>query len=1434
MSMKENLMRRIGGWSLAISLLVAAFVASLGTGCAQDVGDVDRTQPGKIEKAQFQTDDEWYYRQTIIDTDTQGSGIFEALESPLKRVRWEVTEDILYAYSTVPLADGLQDEYTAEDSRRLGVVAAYPITGHFDVQRQYNASTGEQTNVLVENASDRPWFEREYMRVNWSGNQVSGQGNFAPYFGAMSALAEDRPATSDVVDPDRRRITKDVIDFTTRYSFQPDILACAYNVGALEAVYSCEGGRASVRSSFLRIKPEEDNDYKPFMMTDNKRISEEGDADNGALYTTTIYDPVSRFYFEAECTPHTKNFLRDEYGDVGDSCQPATFGLFSRFGYFRTDRFKWDEEYPNQDVDRRHYANRWDIWQTAFNDDGSTMDLAKRDPEPIVYHLNVEYPRDMIGAAEEVERQWNNAFLETVQIAKGYGSVDEVKSDLAEMYDGDERMFKIMQNSCMPKRLNAWRDNHGGSSDNDRKDIQTIFDDHMGGVDGDMVDALWAMPKESRVNLCAELEWATETRDSAEARFSWERVGDLRYSFFNWIDEFNGYWSGYGPSAADPLTGEIVSGNANFSGTPLRSYASGGTDIIQYINHELSNDDIRTGEYVREYLANKRADVQQQSLKPELPVEAQREMIRRAGNDPAQISPTNFSDAPSFAEQDDFIKRWGKDRIMMEADRLSKTITEAKKSDTRLIEFYDQPDVKQMLMRDADFSMSVRALAHEYFGAEPDESQMHQAYLDMATPKDVLRRSERFDRKMAENNLFAADNLQRGLTSLVTYDGAAKAFEGMERSEIRRYLMENAFIGTQLHEVGHTVGLRHNFGSSMDALNYHDGFWKMRRDVATGDLTEGDGVKITPNGTVHISDPELAQKYTNTPDAKYVSSAEMRLPSIMDYTGDMTGRFAGLGKYDTAAITFAYGEHVQQWSQDVSLPNLLWYDEWISDYADLPHVYGNTSTSSQDPQDLADGVEIMLNQREWVSIDDAIKQKREGIVANSQKWESGELDNNNQPYIDRTVPYEFCSDEYSNSRLGCDVFDWGSNHTEVVNHSFNQYRFFQPFWRYMGQDNDRLFSTYSNYIGRLQRTFQMASRPFRYYSIYQWYDLGSYTDDLQRASIDALNFFAEVMATPQPNRYCMWDAANADVESGNVPIENWYYDLDGKFVPNNWLRDDTNCANHIDIKRGEGQYYGFNFTDEYDYRIRRVGTYIDKSLATQALFDISANYAFSSFFTDARATNISFWTLFEDELHGYLSGVILGDYSGFAGRHDADAQVPSYEPPKVVDPKTFGKTVPTPQAESRRIYTTISFDQKFSTLVGGMLTNSSWQDRSLNFSNYVKVAVTNDELQPFPDALDVAELVHPISGQIYQAPQTSNGKSISYELVEHGNKLKAKWLDAEAELATAETDREAGNISETQYQNAWDRERGYQRAFEDTVAKLEMIRYVFEAGRVMR
>ena len=131
---------KAGYWRLALGLVLTSTVF----GCAQDVDDIDRTQPNKLEKALFDNNDEWYFRQTVVDTDFQGTlGLFNALESSMKRVRWVITEDVLDAMSTVEPVEGVTDGFYDDEELRAGIVAAFPIQGHFDVQRAYNSSTGE-------------------------------------------------------------------------------------------------------------------------------------------------------------------------------------------------------------------------------------------------------------------------------------------------------------------------------------------------------------------------------------------------------------------------------------------------------------------------------------------------------------------------------------------------------------------------------------------------------------------------------------------------------------------------------------------------------------------------------------------------------------------------------------------------------------------------------------------------------------------------------------------------------------------------------------------------------------------------------------------------------------------------------------------------------------------------------------------------------------------------------------------------------------------------------------------------------------------------------------------------------------------------------------------------------------------------------------------
>ena len=90
-------------------LLVVAVAAGLsGVSCAQDVGLIDRTQPGLLDKAVFVGGDtvesqEWFMRRTVIDAPYDAGYTFIGETDEVTRIRWDVQRDFLFAWRTHPL-----------------------------------------------------------------------------------------------------------------------------------------------------------------------------------------------------------------------------------------------------------------------------------------------------------------------------------------------------------------------------------------------------------------------------------------------------------------------------------------------------------------------------------------------------------------------------------------------------------------------------------------------------------------------------------------------------------------------------------------------------------------------------------------------------------------------------------------------------------------------------------------------------------------------------------------------------------------------------------------------------------------------------------------------------------------------------------------------------------------------------------------------------------------------------------------------------------------------------------------------------------------------------------------------------------------------------------------------------------------------------------
>jgi len=251
-------------------------VAVAGSGCADSIGDIDRTQPGLIAKKNFEG--QWFLRETVVDVPETSPASFVGVSGDMEMISWEIQEDHLVGFrayeqipgldneaasalakpSSQPVAPGLGDGRDTKLYKGAPVVA-YKIQEHVDVQRGYNARTGEQNNIIQENTNDRPWYEREFIRVDWSQNDVLDLMQLSPTFSAFATMSSYVPQNEGGPDAfkmevDKATGTANYMDFTARYIAEPSVMACIAMLNS--RLGDCTGDEIKLRTSILKVDPE--------------------------------------------------------------------------------------------------------------------------------------------------------------------------------------------------------------------------------------------------------------------------------------------------------------------------------------------------------------------------------------------------------------------------------------------------------------------------------------------------------------------------------------------------------------------------------------------------------------------------------------------------------------------------------------------------------------------------------------------------------------------------------------------------------------------------------------------------------------------------------------------------------------------------------------------------------------------------------------------------------------------------------------------------------------------------------------------------------------------------------------------------------------------------------------------------------------------------
>lgn len=325
------------------ALLVAsiALSATLGSGCAYRRADRSLVQPMALDKKQF--NGEWYYMKTIYKTPYE-SGFFEGQGGwPLgTKIRWEVTESYLYAFNASPNVRNTDSAVTP--------LAAWPISTHFDIKPMINYSTGEPSNVIVEEMSDGlPWHQRKYMRVHWERSQMSDWTDIFTTYYRWIGLMRFEPAV--YVPPEKFEIAPNymtyVSDEIVTRSLDDDVPLI--NLFLLEIPISSY--RLQVRHAFRKI---EQSSYTP-----------------------------------------------KEYNDY----------MFNKFGAFRTTVVRFHPDRGLVDWSYKFYANRHNVASQEELDTYAKNNTPKEQQKPskIIYYLSPGFPADTKEAMQKVAAGWDEA-----------------------------------------------------------------------------------------------------------------------------------------------------------------------------------------------------------------------------------------------------------------------------------------------------------------------------------------------------------------------------------------------------------------------------------------------------------------------------------------------------------------------------------------------------------------------------------------------------------------------------------------------------------------------------------------------------------------------------------------------------------------------------------------------------------------------------------------------------------------------------------------------------------------------------------------------------------------------------------------------------------------------------------------------------------------
>lgn len=1244
---------------LSASLLAVALVAA----CASEVPPRTTIQHDAIAKTDLEG--EFYFRQTVVGVPytTGFTFIGEQGENQLDRIKWDVQEKLLVARRATEYVRGSEADQPSQQTADgyLGApVAAFRIESHFDIVREYNATTGEEYDRLVEN-TERKWFERKFIRVDWSENLITSFDFLVDWSRAAVENIRQDPApyyVSDPADPDHMRLERpsadaaaDYLEVTQKIVASPESVDFEDwgNVPLCWLEYStqdCASQEIKIRLSFKRAAP---SDYEPLRYDDK---------------------------------------------------------MMEKFGFFTTDRVVYNRQYGQTESGRLRLVNRFNLWRHSMSamacakdadcgeaapgrrcvleipdakpgDDGivrgrcslpftvrnladpanpASADLG---PKPIVYFLNDNFPADLKDVARQVGEDYDAAFKHIVE------------TDTGKPVAG--RAFVLCANNPVQA--------------------------------GDPAE-------------CGPVG-------------THARIGDLRFNMLFWVDNPTAAGLlGYGPSSSDPDTGETMQGLAFVYGAEIDQYAAEARDIVKLVNGDLSREEFVNGDNVRAWVGETGTGRRRSYDHAEREAAGARMNLKWTAGLP-ETPKMKKAPAAKLAEM-----RMARSRALASTNVLG---AEPGLSARRLSKL-SRTDVPQRL---ADVELLLAGGIDPRTKPESFDPATMRA-LELANP-ERYRKLHRHRSRLGAHAVDLAPSFDDAIY------GFALAQKGKDPNEVWRLIRAAVFRSTASHELGHSVGLRHNFAGSYDAMNYPKTYWDLR--TANGTKTPEPRF-VEPESAAERDGIELA-------GGLRAGISEFETSSVMDYSSRFNSDTKGLYRYDLAALKFGYGGLVEV------------FDE-VEDMYSLGALQATVTYGIPEPMliDCAGDNFVGLHYSKLPTIVNLEKRsdvhystigKRELRGTGCLYPDIVELDTKGRI----AVPYKFCSDEFESSSPDCSAYDRGADMFEITSNVIQQYRDYYLFNNFR---RDRLGFGGDGYIDRIYwRYLDPLRNQMQFYTLFRadyadfiadgpnsfWRSpsgWGGYTLAVQ----DGFDLLGDIITTPEPGSYNKYETDDGS--------EAWFFDEyaeefgftlglpRARFLTTSWEYD-------------SGYFW-------YD-RVSHVGVFLDKVAAMYELTDPETGFLGKDAGADLRQYAINYYRLYPEQMRHLFGSMLTDRWDRFAPVWNGEALV-DRPLSSIGGPLDAGQLPIDPQ---------LSFSAKLWASTLSMALVPATYDQSFADSSRIWLKGSGAAIDP---AWPTVEFDDPFGGKTYVALSYVEGgveRGIGAQMLERANELATPPLSADSEAA---------------------------------------------------